>query len=169
MGAHVDIHEQRLQAEQLRKAKEAAESAARATAAFLANMSHEIRTRMNAIVSAARLLEGTRLSREQEDLAEPIPSPSGSLLGIVNDVLDFSKIESGKLQLESVPFAPRELVRSLERPYWLAAGKKGVSLESRVDSRLPNQLMGDPTRLQQVLTNLLANAVKFTSQGVIRL
>ncbi len=151
------------------KARENAEADARARRAFLARMSHEIRTPMNGIMGMTDLaLE----SDPPEDIAEYlgiIKNASDSLLGILNDVLDFAKVESGRMELEELPL---ELSEMLSRTITLlrqAAEEKGIEITGNVDSKLPEVLIGDPTRIRQILTNLIGNAVKFTEHGCIHI
>ena len=146
-------------------ARDRAMDASRAKSEFLANMSHEIRTPMNGIIGMTDLALGNPVSAETRECLETVKSSAESLLAILNDILDFSKIESRKLELESVPFAPREILADLLKPFAVRADQKGLELIVDVEDRVPDTLIGDPGRLQQVLGNLVGNAVKFTARG----
>jgi signal transduction histidine kinase/DNA-binding response OmpR family regulator len=149
----------------LRLAKEDAEAANAAKSDFLATMSHEIRTPMNGMMVMAEMLAAADLSQRHRRYAEIITRSGGSLLTIINDILDLSKIEAGKLDLEAVPFSPEAMVEDVASLFWERARAKGLELAVHVSPEVPVLVIGDPTRVNQVVTNLVNNALKFTEKG----
>jgi signal transduction histidine kinase/CheY-like chemotaxis protein len=146
-------------------ARDRAMDASRAKSEFLANVSHEIRTPMNGILGMTDLALGSDVNAEARECLETVKSSAGLLLAILNDILDFSKIESRKLELNFVPFGPREILASVLKPLAVRADQKGLEIIVDVADSVPASVVGDPGRLQQVLANLVGNAIKFTQQG----
>ena len=167
VGAWLDITDRRHSEQAMGEAKEVAERLARTRAAFLANMSHEIRTPLNAVLGLTELVLDTDLSSYQRRSLDMVRSAGETLLSLLNDVLDYSKIEAEQVTLESIPFDLRYLVESTAGLLAVRLVDRPVELLSDVSADMPHMLQGDPTRLRQVLTNLVGNAIKFTSQGEV--
>ncbi len=163
-----DITERKLAERALLAAKDAAEAGSQAKSAFLAVMSHEIRTPMNAVIGLLELLRLSRLDAEQRDTVDTVRESSKSLLRLIDDVLDFSKIESGKLDLHEEPASLALLLDSAYQNFVGAASQKGVLLQQSVDPRIAPALMLDSLRLRQIVNNLLSNAIKFTERGQVK-
>lgn len=166
-GSMQDISTEKEAEDALRAATEAAAAASRAKSDFLANMSHEIRTPMNGVIGMTELLFLTALDERQLEYARTIKASAGTLLAIINDVLDFSKIESGKLQIEHVEMNLRERLEDVARIMAPQAAERGLELVLNVHPSLPARTLGDPVRFSQVVLNLVSNALKFTRQGQV--
>jgi two-component system, sensor histidine kinase and response regulator len=164
-----DVTDQKRAAQDMRRAKELAEEATRQKGDFLANMSHEIRTPMNAIIGMSHLMQKTELNTRQRDYAGKIQQAGQHLLGVINDILDYSKIDVGKLRIEHVPFELDKVLENVISVTTEKASAKGLKLTRNISAEVPNNLVGDPLRLGQVLINYASNAVKFTPTGAINI
>lgn len=168
-GVFIDIDSKKRLEEKLLLAKKQAEESNLAKSYFLANMSHEIRTPMNGILGFLQLLENTTLTDEQLDYINIMKSSTDTLLNLINDILDVSKIEAGKIELENIGFNLRSTLEGGINPLLVKADEKGLDINILLRSEVPQYVKGDPTRLKQIITNLVSNAVKFTEKGEILL
>ncbi len=164
-----DISERKQAEEDIRKAKNLAEQASRTKSEFLANMSHEIRTPLNGIIGMTELVLMSTLSDEQKERIEAVKYSGESLLDIINDILDISKIEARKLELDPVKFSLREVIEKVMRPLASKTAIKNIELILDIQHKLYDTFIGDPVRLRQILFNLLGNAIKFTEEGEVKL
>ena len=167
IGTHTDMTERRQYEEQLKQARRAADAANRAKSEFLANMSHEIRTPMNGVIGMAQLLRFTQPNSEQLEYLDALELSCNNLLALISDILDLSKIEAGKIELEQADFSLRHSIQEVIVTQSSRARQKGLTIATEIDERLPGLVQGDSLRFKQILLNLLGNAIKFTEQGSI--
>ncbi len=166
-GSNADITDRKNANAALRKAMEDAEAANRVKSQFIANLSHEIRTPMNAIIGFTDLVLATQLSEHQKKCLSMVKARGDDLLVIINDILDISRIEAGKMQVSLVRLNAKEIVKDIVRSFQHDASRRNVSISSKVAENLPQDLMGDPVRIRQILVNIVSNALKFTEKGSV--
>ena len=169
LSAQTVITERKQAEEIMKKAKEDAEALSQSKSDFVAVVSHEVRTPMNGVLGMARLLLDTSLKKDQREYAETIVTSGDQLLTILNDLLDVSKLEAGKLDLEVIPFQPRRIMEDTVSVMATHSDEKGLAMNIAVEPGIPASLLGDPNRLRQILLNLLSNAIKFTQEGSVSL
>jgi two-component system sensor histidine kinase/response regulator len=167
MGVISDATERKAHEEEMARMRERAEAAARAKAEFLANMSHEIRTPLHAVIGMAGLLDQSDLGPDQKECVETIRAGANHLLSLVDEILEFSKIEAGRVELSREAFSPAACLRQVVSLLAPRAAAKGLQLRTTFAPDLPNRVSGDPARLRQVLVNLIGNAIKFTPRGSV--
>ncbi|MGJ8653236.1 MAG: CHASE domain-containing protein [Opitutaceae bacterium] len=164
---HKEVNERKRLETEAEEAQRAAEAASYAKSEFLATMSHEIRTPMNSVIGFAELLATSKLNAEQASWTDYIRSSSHSLLHIINDILDISKIEAGKLNLERIPFSMNDVIAEIVGSFTAVAAEKGIQIKHEEKGNAPTAVYGDPIRIKQIITNLVSNAFKFTKRGSI--
>ena len=167
LGVGVDITERKKHEAELVEATRAAQAANRAKSQFLANMSHEIRTPLNAVIGLTEVVLQSELTAQQRDHLQTVMASADSLLAVINDILDFSRIEAGRLELDAVPFSVQDTVGDTLKSLAIRADQRGLELACYVDPEVPRNVVGDPGRLRQIITNLVGNAIKFTERGEV--